>query len=531
MRTPLPRLIKTLQALAVGAVLGSSGAGINAFAQEMGQDTWTYEGDTEIGTTADSLGAFLSEKADVDSVDTHGNKVLIYFGGHWLFLTPEMSSDTDRIVVDKYYFVTGQWRRRQTDEVESFVNQQNQSTELDPFMIDDDGDVVLRKEYLFTFNELIWFEFKPFLTQIIDSLDALHAEAFSEMPYFNVTSSRRVRAKLEGRFEPDLHLDYNELPPQPFAHKAHIETVTFAPNGQMLASASWDGTVKLWTLGDDDSLQGPSKILDHGFQVNDAAFSPNGQRLASGGDDKQVWLWQWDDSNDQKGKHVCRRPFKHDGRVNAVAFAPDGTLLASGSLDGETKLWQVPDCELSMTLGDKDENWVNALAFSPNGQILASAHKDGQIKLWDAGSGDLLPALSGGGHPNPSAQDRPYVESIAFSPDGALLASASYDHTAILWNIRDRSPWCPPFQHDNRVNTVAFSSDGQVLATGSRDGKIRFWEISTCEPLPASLTLEYSVESLAFSPDDEILVSGEKGKPGEDVDVPIRLWQIRVYTR
>jgi WD40 repeat protein len=127
----------------------------------------------------------------------------------------------------------------------------------------------------------------------------------------------------------------------------------------------------------------------------------------------------------------------HTGSVRSVAFSPDGRLLASGScgqrdsrdfcIQGEIKLWDVASGREVRSLTGHT-NWVYSVAFSPDGRLLASGSADETIKLWEVASGSEVRTLSG--HTNT-------VYSVAFSPDGRLLASGSGDATIKLWDISD----------------------------------------------------------------------------------------------
>jgi dipeptidyl aminopeptidase/acylaminoacyl peptidase len=164
---------------------------------------------------------------------------------------------------------------------------------------------------------------------------------------------------------------------------------------------------------------------------------------------------------------------------------------------------------LHLNEGHKRE--VNSVAFSPDGSLLASGSGDRTVRLWRVEDGELLHALVG--HAN-------HVYSVAFSPDGSLLASGSGDRTVRLWRVEDRdfvyafaNTRFPP------VYSVAFSPDGRLLATGSRTNTVWLWQVENGELLRAIEGHKREVNSVAFSPDGSLLASGSG-------DRTVRLWRV-----
>jgi len=164
--------------------------------------------------------------------------------------------------------------------------------------------------------------------------------------------------------------------------------------------------------------------------------------------------------------------------------------------------------------GHQDD--VRSLAFHPNGSILASGDQDGVIFLWEAATGQSL------GSPLSGHQGQ--VSSLAFSPDGAILASGGFDDTIILWDVDETSatfgqPIGSPLKgHRNNVWSVAFSPDGRVLASGAADEKIILWDIDSGSDIYGQSNTFFLgghngiVTSLAFSPDGGSLASGSADK-------------------
>ena len=164
-----------------------------------------------------------------------------------------------------------------------------------------------------------------------------------------------------------------------------VWSVAFSPDGQRLASGSWDKTVKIW-----DSATGKElfSLKGHAGPVRSVAFSPDGQRLASASADQTVKIW---DSATGKELFALKG---HAGMVTSVAFSPDGQRLASGSTDKTVRIWDsVTGKELFALKGHAGA--VRSVAFSPDGQRLASASNDKTVKIWDSATGKELFALKG----------------------------------------------------------------------------------------------------------------------------------------
>ncbi len=295
------------------------------------------------------------------------------------------------------------------------------------------------------------------------------------------------------------------------AHQGAVNSVTFSPDGSLLASCGADKTIKLWEVGTRKLLR---TLYADSYSVRSVVFSPDGSLLASCGRDNTIKLWE-------ANTGMLLRIFEgHAGAVFSLAFSLDGKLLASGGGDKTIKLWEVSTGNLLRTLpGHLD--LVTSLAFSPDGKLLASSSFDTTIKLWEVSTGNLLRTLAG--HSDP-------IFSLAFSPDGKLLASGGQDKPIKLWKVSDPNDLSADKPlllqgHSGPVNSLAFSPDGKLLASGSSDTTIKLWEVSTGNQLNTLMTKSDQgssdpVSSIAFSPDGRELASGGGDKT-------VKLWDVK----
>ncbi|MEH1903648.1 MAG: NB-ARC domain-containing protein [Nostoc sp.] len=154
---------------------------------------------------------------------------------------------------------------------------------------------------------------------------------------------------------------------------------------------------------------------------------------------------------------------------------------------------------------------ISSVAFSPNGKLLATGDADGKTYLWQVDDGKLL--FSCTGHSS-------WVKSVAFSPDGQTLASGSDDQTVKLWDVHDGKCLKTLHGHSNWVRSLAFSPDGQTLASGSEDQTVKLWDVHTGKCLTTLQGNTNRVRSVAFSPDGQTLASGSEKQT-------VKLWDIR----
>jgi cytochrome c len=189
----------------------------------------------------------------------------------------------------------------------------------------------------------------------------------------------------------------------------------------------------------------------------------------------------------------------HGGPVRTLAISPDGTQALSGSFDTSAIRWSLPTNTAEQVLRFHD-GAVNAVAFLKDGRV-ASSGEDARIAIWKAG--EQTPSLVLEGHKAP-------VVALAVSPDGATLASASWDHTARLWPLASGGEPRVIEGHQQNVNGIAFTPDGRALVTAGYDATLRIAPLDGGAPTIA--TLPTPLNAVAVTPDGEIVTAGADGK-------------------
>ncbi|XP_075712925.1 POC1 centriolar protein homolog B isoform X3 [Rhinoderma darwinii] len=240
-------------------------------------------------------------------------------------------------------------------------------------------------------------------------------------------------------------------------HREAVTGVQFSPIGHLLASASKDRTVRLWT----PNIKGESTIFKaHTAPVRSVDFSSDGQYIITASDDKSVKAWS---------VHHQRFIFsltQHTNWVRCARFSPDGRLIASCSDDKTLRIWDTTNRVCINTFMDY-KGHSNYVSFNPSGTCVASAGSNSTVKVWDIRMNKLLQHYqvhSAG------------VNCLSFHPSGNVLLSASNDGTVKVLDLLEGRLLYTLHGHQGPVLSVAFSRDGEQFASGGTDAQVLVWK-------------------------------------------------------
>lgn len=319
-------------------------------------------------------------------------------------------------------------------------------------------------------------------------------------------------------------------------HTDKVLSMALSPDGNVLASASFDGTIRLWGTATGQNVKElPIKrmplfavsfspdgqyiaytyaveedcsiyiwnlsknchqcvLKGHGSVIRSISFSHDGSSVVTASNDGTVRIWDI-----SKGK--CRKVMRDDGKfMLSAVFSPDDSCIAAASYDKYVRIWSVVSGKLIRKLEDHTDIVTN-VSYSPDGGMLASGSEDNTIRIWDTNTWECKRVLKGHNR---------FVTSTAFSPDGLFLVSGSLDGTIRFWETEEGQCVCVLKGHTDRVNTVLFHQGGQLVISSSDDATIRIWELFGDEPESVSL---HDVSCFKSSPEnsDGTLIAGVDG--------------------
>jgi serine/threonine protein kinase len=281
------------------------------------------------------------------------------------------------------------------------------------------------------------------------------------------------------------------------AHEQDVFSIAYSPDGTTVATASKDGTAKLWNA---TTWELQHVLAGHESEVTAVRFSPTGEQVATASEDHTVRIWEV-----ATGEELAVLA-NHTDDVLALDFSPDGALLASGGRDLQVRVWNAKSWKLARTL-PAATNDIHSLRFSPDSAILVAGDADGAIHRWGVSDWTALP-LMGSELSRPESEEK--IFSLDCSPDSNWLAAAGRLGEVHVWKLGRDTPELQSSRHGHNgwIQSVAFSPLGDKVASGGRDGIIKIWNTHRQSDPPITLLGHTArVWSVAWSPDGRRLAS------------------------
>jgi len=364
-------------------------------------------------------------------------------------------------------------------------------------------------------------------------------------------------------------------------HTGFVSSVQFSPDGRSLLSSSWGDSVRLWNLHQNAAEISSVHLRGHSHDshfVSSAVFSPDGLYIAAGSVDPTIQVW--DASTDQQAALPLEA---HQGAVISVAASANGAFITSRADDGTVRVWDSqtgkaklppnkyaisawrvsPDARFAVSMpmdgtvrlcdlrtGDgigeplrlhKDK--VCAMEFSPDARWVACGFNDGTMYIWDVTTQQPLnigpfscqqeaasratpsdeSVLNVAGQPQSivkSRRPRVSIDSIAFSPDGRLVAGGDSEGKIHLWNMntgQQAREHLQATEYDRYVFQIAFSSSGLHIASRGEGDVGRIWDITKGEPIFSLVGHTNRISCIAYLPGGKFIATSS-------ADLSVRLW-------
>ncbi len=308
--------------------------------------------------------------------------------------------------------------------------------------------------------------------------------------------------------------------PLRLAVTSEIHDLALSPTHHLVAAAAQDGMIRLWDMDADWKMY---TLTSHTGPVTSVAFDASGSTLFSAGNDGKVYIWdittilQAGPSNAQPAQVFAAS----NSPLQDLSLTPDGSMLATLGDDHIIRVWDIETGEVIQAIGPSEHS-RRAVALSPDGTLVAAGDAN-HIQMWDAHSGEPRLRLEGQWEDEEDQEDwlghEKEVTALAFSPDGAYLASGSAEGTTLIWDVEQGQLAWETKGHLGAVSEVAFDASGEHLLSSGGDNMVRRWKIPGGKFAGLFTGHLGTVSGVAAGPDENTILSS-------GVDGSVRLWEV-----
>ncbi|XP_023019204.2 U4-U6 small nuclear riboprotein factor 60K [Leptinotarsa decemlineata] len=272
----------------------------------------------------------------------------------------------------------------------------------------------------------------------------------------------------------------------------------FSPNSKLLATASWSGFCKVWSVPDCELKQ---TLQGHKCNVGAIVFHPKATisqedticNMASCAVDGSVKLWDFT-SHEPIADIEGHMPH----RVSRLKFHPSGRFLGTCCYDNSWRLWDLEQCT-EVLHQEGHVKPVYCISFQADGSVCATGGLDAFGRVWDLRTGRCIMFMEG---------HLKSILGIDFSSNGFQIATASEDNSCKIWDLRKRSILYTIPAHTNLISEVKFQPEhGSYLATASYDNTVKLWMNRTWQPLKTLSGHDGKIMSVDISPDDQYIAT------------------------
>ncbi len=285
-------------------------------------------------------------------------------------------------------------------------------------------------------------------------------------------------------------------------HQREVSAIAFRKGDFTFVTASHDGKIKLWQTNTGEVI---TTLNDNSARINSLALGNNGKVVITGNRDRRIKIWNLEQR--KYIKKLSQKFSRHFQEIIAIALDPVTNSLISASADNIIKIWNLDTVKKIKEIDFKSVE-ITCLAVNPRKGYFCSGGLEKRVRLRDIKTGKVVRTLAVNSG----------VLSLAFSPNGKLLATGQLNHQIQIWNVQTERKIRTFTGHQDRISALTFSADNRTLVSGSWDRTVKLWDLETGKMKTTFQGHHSIISSLAISSDGRTIVSGSR-------DHSIKIWK------